>query len=199
MGSHGLHSSRTVRTSQTESTQLKLRVQTGHISSTFTEISGVQTIWENMRISALARHPGHLNHGMLVSPGLMILTFAKIPVKHQDQDASLVQTKNTSGVETPVSAFTPASVAMVILNVLKMMMKITACATKLTLKMDLLLLSPPFGVTQECTQRLKPSQQDATMSPSVTMIWMKWAAQKTPTQNLFSLRPSVCPWVFSWE
>ena len=162
MGCQRLGSNRTVRTSQTESTQLKLRVQTGHIFSTFTEISGVQTVGQKMRISALARHPGHLAQRMLVSPGLMILTFAKIPVKHQDLDASRVQTKNTSSVETRASAFTPASVAMVILNVLKMMMKITACATKLTLKMDTLLPSPPFGVIQKCTRRLKPSQQDAT-------------------------------------
>ena len=199
MGSHGLGSNRTVRTSQTESTQLKVRVQTGHISSTFTEISGVQTVWQKMRRSALTRHPGHLAQCMLVNQDLMILTFAKIPVKHQDQDASRVQTKNTSSVETQASAFTPASVAMVILNVLKMMMKITACAAKLTLKMDKLLPSPPFVVTQKSTQRLKPSQQDATMSTSAPMIWMKWVAQKMLTQNLFSSRPSVCPSVFSWE
>ena len=150
-----------------------------------------------MSVSALTRHPGHLLP--LFCKSWMILTSAKTLVKYRDLDASLVQTKITSSVETQVSAFTPASVAMVILNVLKMMMKITACATKLTLKMDTLLPSPPFGVIQKCTRRLKPSQQDATMSPSVTMIWMKWAAQKTPTQKLFSSRPSVCPWVFSWE
>ena len=197
MGSHGLFSNRTVRTSQTESTELMLRVQTRHISSTFTAISGVTTFWHIMRKSALTHHPGHLLPGFWQS--WMILTSAKIPVKHPDLDASHVQTKNTSSVETPASAFTPASVAMVILNVLKMMMKITACATKLTLKMDKLLPSPPFGVTQKSTQRLKPSQLDATMSTNVTMIWMKRAAPKTTIQNLFSSRPSVCPWVFSWE
>ena len=87
---------------------------------------------------------------MLVSPGLMILTSAKIPVKlkYKDPDASRVQTKIITCVETRASAFIPASVVMVILNVLKMMMKITACATKLTLKMVMLLLSPPSGVTQ---------------------------------------------------
>ena len=132
MGSRCLISNRTVRTSQTESTQLKLRVQTGHISSSFTEISGVQTVWQNMRISALARHPGHLTHGMLVSQGFKILTSANTPVKYRDLDASRVQTKTTSGVGTRASAFTPASAVMVILNVLNMMMKITTCATKLT-------------------------------------------------------------------
>ena len=203
MGSHGLFSSRTVRTSQTESTQLKLRVQTGHISSTFTEISGVTTVGQSLRISfkrlSALCHTGHLAKCLLVSQGLMILTSAKSLVKYRDLDASRVQTKTTTGVETRASVFTPASVAMVILNVLKMMMKITACAAKLTLKMDKLLPSLPFGVTQKSTQRLKPSQQDATMSTSATMIWMKWAAQKMLTQNLFSSRPSVCPSVFSWE
>ena len=151
-----------------------------------------------MRLSALC-HSGHLAKCLLVSQGLMILTSAKSPVKYRDPDASLVQTKITSGVGTRASAFTPASVAMVILNVLKMMMKITACATKLTLKMDKLLPLQPFGVTQKSTQRLKPSQQDATISLSAAMIWMKRTAQKILTQNLFSSLPSVSPCVFTLE
>ena len=197
MGSQRLFSSRTVRTSQTKSTQLKLRVQTGHISSAFTEISGVTTVWQKISESALTHHLGCLLPTFCQS--WMILTSAKSPVKYQDLDASPVQTKTTSSVETPASAFTPASVVMVILNVLKMMMKITACATKLILKMGTLLPSPPFGVTQKSTQRLKPSQLDATMYMSATMIWMKWAAQKMTKQNLFSWQLSVYPWVFSSE
>ena len=69
----------TAKTYPTDSSQPEPLVQTGHISGTSIEFSGVMKVGQKIGKSALTR-PGHLPHGMLVRRGWMT------PISEQEQD-----------------------------------------------------------------------------------------------------------------